>query len=73
MVKVNGQVVEDADGTVLIDFLKHKGYDLTRIAVECNGDIIPKAQYSHKILENGDSFEIVGFVGGGWYEDKNKR
>ncbi|HCF70114.1 MAG TPA: thiamine biosynthesis protein ThiS [Syntrophomonas sp.] len=65
MVKVNGQVIEDADGMVLIDLLKCKGYDLTRIAVECNGNIIPKAQYSHKILENGDSFEIVGFVGGG--------
>lgn len=65
MVKVNGQVIEDADGMVLIDFLKRKGYDLTRIAVECNGSIIPRMQYSHKIIENGDSFEIVGFVGGG--------
>lgn len=65
MIKVNGKVMEGVSGMVLAVFLKREGYDLAHIAVECNGSIIPKAQYSAKIIGNGDSFEIVGFVGGG--------
>ncbi|MDE7226559.1 MAG: sulfur carrier protein ThiS, partial [Ruminococcus sp.] len=30
-----------------------------------NGNIVPKKEYETTVLENGDSLEIVGFVGGG--------
>ena len=40
-------------------------YDPKRIAVERNGDIVPKAQYPDTVLEDGDSVEVVSFVGGG--------
>jgi thiS: thiamine biosynthesis protein ThiS len=30
-----------------------------------NGEIVPKAEYSDTVLKNGDSIEIVSFVGGG--------
>lgn len=36
-----------------------------RIAVECNGEIVPKSQYSEIILKDGDQLEVVGAVGGG--------
>lgn len=36
-----------------------------RVAVELNGDIVPKAQYSDTIFKDGDSVEVVSFVGGG--------
>ena len=36
-----------------------------RVAVEKNGEIVPKAEYSHTVLKNGDSVEVVSFVGGG--------
>lgn len=35
------------------------------IAVECNGSIVPKTSYEEKLLEDGDSLEVVSFVGGG--------
>ena len=35
------------------------------IAVECNKSIIPKIKYGEKKLEDGDSLEVVSFVGGG--------
>ena len=41
------------------------GYDPARVAVERNGDIVPKAQYSATTLADGDVVEIVRFVGGG--------
>jgi sulfur carrier protein len=65
LVKVNGQALDNAAGISLSDFLKREGYDLSRIAVEYNDDIIAKFMYATKIIEDGDALEIVGFVGGG--------
>ena len=36
-----------------------------RVAVELNGDIVPKVQYADMIFKDGDSVEVVSFVGGG--------
>ena len=36
-----------------------------RIAVEINGHIVPKSKYDTTVLNDGDTVEIVGFVGGG--------
>ena len=64
MVKVNGLPLEIA-GQTLADYLASTDYDPKRIAVERNGDIVFKDQYSQTILTDGDSLEIVCFVGGG--------
>ena len=37
----------------------------TPVAVERNGDIVPKRLYGETVLADGDALEIVGFVGGG--------
>lgn len=65
MVKVNGQAAPDAAGGTLNDYLSRAGYDPARIAVERNGEIVPRAQYAEQTLRDGDNLEIVGFVGGG--------
>lgn len=36
-----------------------------RIAMERNGDIVPRSQFSRCMLQNGDRLEIVVAVGGG--------
>lgn len=36
-----------------------------RIAVECNGEIVPKSQHTEVTLKDGDQLEVVGAVGGG--------
>lgn len=36
-----------------------------RIAVECNGEIVSKSQYTAVQLKDGDKLEVVGAVGGG--------
>lgn len=64
MVKINGTCLE-LEGMTLEQYLEQTGYDRKRIAVECNGELIPKAAYSQKILEDGDCLEVVSFVGGG--------
>lgn len=65
MIKVNGKSAEEAEGSILADFLEAEGYSMARIAVECNGEIIPKAAYGERILKDGDCLEVVNFVGGG--------
>ena len=47
------------------DYLEENGYRMNRIAVELNGGILPKYEYSETRLKDGDSMEIVTFVGGG--------
>ena len=61
---INGEEV-DAAGKLLSDYLNETGYDIQRIAIELNGDIIPKSQYASTCLRDGDRVEIVRFVGGG--------
>ena len=41
------------------------GYDKTKIAVECNGEIVSKASYPVTALNEADKLEVVSFVGGG--------
>lgn len=64
MVKINGELLNIA-GKTMADYLAEAGYDPKRIAVERNGDIVPKSQYDEMILQDGDSIEVVSFVGGG--------
>ena len=64
MVKINGKE-EPVQGQTLLSYLETNGYSRDRIAVECNEEIIPKSEYEHRILQDGDVVEIVCFVGGG--------
>ncbi|MFR7988972.1 MAG: sulfur carrier protein ThiS [Anaerovoracaceae bacterium] len=64
MVKINGKE-EDAAGKVLSEYLQESGYSLKRIAVERNGEIVPRARYGDVRLCDGDTVEVVSFVGGG--------
>ena len=64
MVKINGTEY-DAAGKTIAEFLETTDYNPLRIAVERNGEIVPKATYAETVLQDGDSVEIVNFVGGG--------
>lgn len=64
MVRINGEE-RNVVGKTLAEYLATTSYDPKRIAVERNGDIVPKAQYGETILTDGDNVEIVSFVGGG--------
>jgi sulfur carrier protein len=46
----------------LLDQLELTG---KRVAVELNGEIVPRSQHSVTALKNGDQLEIVVAVGGG--------
>jgi len=47
------------------DLVRSLGYEGKRIAVERNGDIVPKSQHAQTTLGSDDEIEIVVAVGGG--------
>ena len=49
--------------TLLIDLLEMKA---DRIAIERNGDIVPRSAWAKTPLQPDDKLEIVQFVGGGF-------
>lgn len=64
-ITINGeprQFVSELSVAGLIDQL---GYTGKRIAVEKNGEIVPKSQHTTTALATGDQLEIVVAVGGG--------
>ena len=65
MIIVNGKEIKLTDDTTVAEYLEQNQYQVKRIAVELNGDILPKYSYSDTMLKDGDRLEVVTFVGGG--------
>jgi sulfur carrier protein len=49
----------------LMGLVEVLGYAGKRVAVERNGEIVPRSQHGEVRLEDGDNLEIVVAVGGG--------
>lgn len=64
-VKVNGKHEALITPVSLQAYLEKQGYRDTRVAVERNGQIVPRAAYGETVLCDSDTLEIVSFVGGG--------
>lgn len=64
MVKINGEWA-DVVGERLSDYLDSAGYDLKRIVVERNEEIVPKTQYAQTVFAEEDVIEVISFMGGG--------
>lgn len=63
--RVNGKEETQGAGLTLEEYLKTKGYESSRVAVELNGEIVPRSHFSETVLRQEDALEIVSFVGGG--------
>lgn len=62
---VNGKVHECPAGTTVTAVLEHLALTGRRVAVERNGEIVPRSQHPSAVLTDGDQIEIVVAVGGG--------
>lgn len=61
---LNGEIKNSSAKTVLA-LISELGYSGKRIAVELNGEIVPKSQHATTPLNDADQLEIVVAVGGG--------
>ncbi|THF60142.1 sulfur carrier protein ThiS [Pseudothauera rhizosphaerae] len=62
---VNGQAETVDDGLTVSDLLSRRGLAGKRLAVERNGEIVPRGRHAETALADGDRLEIVVAVGGG--------
>ncbi|MCI9537582.1 MAG: sulfur carrier protein ThiS [Eubacterium sp.] len=65
MIILNGKEKEQYSDLSLTELLQREGYDIRKIAVEINGEIISKSIYNETKVKSGDKVEVVSFVGGG--------
>ena len=64
-ITLNGETHRLAAATTVSALLESLGHAGKRVAVERNGEIVPKSQHSTTPLNEGDRIEIVVAVGGG--------
>lgn len=63
--KVNGEICTCEAEMTVQSLLEKRGHDQQRVAVEKNGQIVPRARFAEEMLHEDDVIEIVQFVGGG--------
>ena len=64
-VTINGERRRVESGTNLAQLIAEIGLDPLRVAVERNLEIVPRSTFETVMVEDGDDYEIVHFVGGG--------
>ena len=64
-VKINGEHRRVPGGTTLAQLIAEIGLDPLRVAVERNLEIVARSTFDTALVEDGDDYEIVHFVGGG--------
>jgi len=63
--KINGEEKEIADGVTLTALLEDLKIRPARVVIERNREIVAREAYGVTRLADGDTLEIVHFVGGG--------
>ena len=64
-ISVNGEVRSVEAGSTIAKMLESIGLDPRKVAVERNLEVVPRSSLGQVIVDEGDKFEIVHFVGGG--------
>lgn len=62
--KINGENIALKE-LKFMDYVKEKRLKVECIALELNGQIIPKNEFQSLVLQENDRAEVVSFVGGG--------
>ncbi|MBU2856134.1 sulfur carrier protein ThiS [Acidithiobacillus ferrooxidans] len=62
---VNGVAREVPEQITVRALLAELGWAERRVAVECNGEIVPRSTHATVTLSAGDRLEIIQAVGGG--------
>lgn len=64
-ININGAVRQIPDPINVVELIEEMGLTGKRIALERNGEIVPRSSFAFQQLTEGDRLEIVVAVGGG--------
>lgn len=62
---INGEVHQFDHPINITQFIDQNNLQGKRIAIERNGEIVPRSQFAEQYLADGDRLEVVVAVGGG--------
>ena len=63
---INGNLNQlESDNVTILALIVMLNLTGKRLAIEKNGEIVPRSQFDSVIISDGDKLEIVGAVGGG--------
>jgi len=62
---VNGEEIDIGGCPTLADLVEHFGLGDRAVAVELNGELIPREKHADTRIRKGDRVELVTLVGGG--------
>ena len=65
VIRVNGDERRMVSGLTIAEMLGKLGLDHRKVAVERNLEIVPRSTLGDVTVVDGDTYEIVHFVGGG--------
>ena len=64
MAQINGETIS-INNVSIYDYLEKEGYQLEKVVVEKNLEIIPRDQWKSNMIQDEDTIEVLSFVGGG--------
>jgi sulfur carrier protein len=64
-IRLNGHPHTLPAPCTLVDLLAAQGLAARRVAVEVNGEIVPRGRHAAHVLAEGDVVEVVQALGGG--------
>ena len=64
-IQLNGKKITINKNMTISNVLVKYKLDNKKVAIELNGEILPKNKYYKKKLQDNDKIEIVHFIGGG--------
>ncbi|MHB1543080.1 MAG: sulfur carrier protein ThiS [Gammaproteobacteria bacterium] len=62
---LNGESREIGDTLTVAELLVSLDLGSGRMALECNGEMVPRSEYGRRLIANGDVIDIIHAVGGG--------
>ncbi|HLD23469.1 MAG TPA: sulfur carrier protein ThiS [Sulfuricurvum sp.] len=64
-IKVNGELREVNEGTTMLDLIRSLGVEERVMASALNMEIVKQDVWGSAVLKEGDTIELLDFVGGG--------
>ncbi len=65
ILQVNGKARECSASITLAGLLEALGLKASGLVVELNGQVVPRPEYTGRVLQEQDRLEILQLVGGG--------
>lgn len=64
-IKVNGEIRELNEGSTMLDLIQSLGLEERVMASALNMEIVKQDAWGNAVLNEGDTIELLDFVGGG--------